>query len=103
MYRKNDNQEILDALDALRSRMDAMEAQLNKAGADAAEEGGPQEKAPAPAAPQAQRSGERTLLWDMTEAQYELSQELTDGIAKLKRIIAEGERSAVEAKGKYRK
>lgn len=105
MYRKNDKEEILEAVRQLGSRLDALESLLKKTDAEPEPGDEPQADASAGEAPprSARRSGEKALLWDMTQAQYELSKELSEGVARLKHIIAEGERNAVAAKGQYRK
>ena len=105
MYRKDDKEEILAAVQQLGVRLDALEALLRKSDAKAEPDEEPRAEASVDEAPpqSARLSGEKTLLWDMTQTQYELSKELSDGVARLKKMIAQGQSSAVKAKGQYQK
>lgn len=106
MYQKNNNQEILAALQRLDERLDALETRLRETEEAAQAHARQQEDASSASAATAgakKQPEEKHLLWDLTRAQYELSNEFFSGVAHLKALIAEGERGVVEAKGQYQK
>lgn len=106
MYQKNNNQEILAALQRLDERLDALETRLRETEEAAQAHARQPEDASSASAATAgakKQPEEKHLLWDLTRAQYELSNEFFSGVAQLKALIAEGERGVVEAKGQYQK
>lgn len=49
----------------------------------------------------ASKETKQDTMWNLTQMQYELSNELFDGIKKLKQLINEGEKHTNRAKNEY--
>lgn len=95
MYNRAEHQEILDLLRKMDQKLEAMQM---------SPEATEQEPKQEPKESQLRKDiKEENVVWNLTQLQYELSNELFNGIKKLKQVIQEGEKQTCRAKGKYQK
>lgn len=105
MYNKNDQETVIELLRKIDEKLDKLsEKEVEKFApqgmVEVAEEITPAVKSDDKKATIDQ---ENRLVWNLTQTQYELSNELFNSVQKLKNLIKEGERHTTEAKGKYQK
>lgn len=111
MYSKNSGQEINQEILRLLKKMNEKLDHLQVSAADSAEGNGQDERAAQAKSvqsggEQADAGGEpqaQNTMWNLTQIQYELSNELFEGLTKLKKVIHEGEKYANRAKSKYQR
>lgn len=105
MYNKNDQETVIELLRKIDEKLDKLsEKKVEKFApqgmVEVAEEITPAVKSDDKKATIDQKN---SLVWNLTQTQYELSNELFNSVQKLKNLIKEGERHTTEAKGKYQK
>lgn len=104
MYGKDVNQEILLLLRQMNEKLDRLGSP--EQGGNRSGETSEQSKRPASPDQENERTGtqpSQNTMWNLTQIQYELSNELFSGIHKLKEVIQEGEKHTNRAKKKYKR
>lgn len=102
MYGKDVNQEILLLLRQMNEKLDRLSG--SQQDGKCSEETSAQSNRPARHDQENERAGAgQNTMWNLTQIQYELSNELFSGIHKLKEVIQEGEKHTNRAKKKYKR
>lgn len=104
MYGKDVNQEILLLLRQMNEKLDRLSG--SQQDGNRPEETSAQSKRSVRHDQENERAGNQVgqnTMWNLTQVQYELSNELFSGIHKLKEVIQEGEKHTNRAKKKYKR
>lgn len=99
MYNKVLHSDILQSLTKMHDKLDAIQIALKDNEAIKSNE----EKQTINKPQSAPEEVKKDTMWNLTQMQYELSNELFAGIKKLKQIINEGEKHTNKAKNEYQK